>query len=70
MYSKKNTPDAVLFRRAENVGAFLGLTPRRYQSEEIGWSGRISKCDDGAMRGLLGRVAKAVEIPWRLAPSM
>jgi transposase len=45
------------FRRAENVGAFLGLTPRRYQSGEMDWSGRISKCGDGTMRSLLFEAA-------------
>ena len=41
------------FRRSKDVGAFLGLTPRRYQSGEINRSGRISKCGDGEMRRLL-----------------
>ena len=45
------------FRKAENVGAFLGLTPRRHQSGEIDWSGRISKCGDGVMRSLLFEAA-------------
>jgi transposase len=41
------------FRRSADVGAFLGLTPRRYQSGEIDRSGRISKCGDAQMRCLL-----------------
>ncbi|MEI4234161.1 transposase [Roseovarius sp. D22-M7] len=45
--------DPSRFRKAENVGAFLGLTPRRHQSGEIDWSGRVSKCGDGVMRSLL-----------------
>lgn len=49
--------DPSRFRRAENVGAFLGLTPRRYQSGEMDWSGRISKCGDGTMRSLLFETA-------------
>ena len=49
--------DPSRFGRAENVGAFLGLTPRRYQSGEMDWSGRISKCGDGAMRSLLFEAA-------------
>ena len=28
------------------MGAHLGLTPRKYQSGEIGRSGRISRCGD------------------------
>ena len=41
------------FQRVSDVGAFLGLTPRRYQSDEMDYSGHISKCGDSAMRGLL-----------------
>ena len=49
--------DASRFRRATDVGAFLGLTPRRYQSGETDWSGRVSKCGDAQMRGLLFEAA-------------
>ena len=48
------------FRRTSDVGAFLGLTPRRHQSGEIDWSGRISKCGDRAMRGLLVQAASCI----------
>ena len=41
------------FRRSTDVGAFLGLTPRRYQSGEIDRSGRISKCGGADLRRLL-----------------
>lgn len=41
------------FKRATDVGAFLGLTPRRYQSGDTDWSGRISKCGDRDLRRLL-----------------
>ena len=41
------------FRRAKDVGAFLGLTPRRHQSGDVDWSGRISKCGDRDLRRLL-----------------
>ena len=49
--------DAGRFARATDVGAYLGLTPRRYQSGEIDYSGRISKRGDGAMRALLFEAA-------------
>ena len=49
--------DAERFRRSSDVGAFLGLTPRRYQSGEMDYSGRISKCGDTAMRALLFEAA-------------
>jgi transposase len=38
------------FVKSRNVGAYLGLTPRRYQSGEADRSGRISKCGDALMR--------------------
>ncbi len=41
------------FRKTSDIGAFLGLTPRRHQSGEVDYSGRISKCGDVQMRGLL-----------------
>ena len=49
--------DAHRFRRAVDVGAYLGLTPRRYQSGEIDRSGRISRCGDADMRRLLDSAA-------------
>ena len=48
------------FSRTSDVGAFLGLTPKRHQSGEMDWSGRVSKCGDGAMRGLLFEAASSV----------
>ena len=45
------------FAKATDVGAYLGLTPRRYQSGEIDYSGRISKRGNGAMRTLLFEAA-------------
>ena len=45
--------DAARFKKSKDVGAFLGLTPRRYQSGEMDWSGRISKCGDRDLRRLL-----------------
>jgi transposase len=35
------------FRRSSTVGAYLGVTPRRYQSGDVDCAGRISKCGDG-----------------------
>ncbi|WP_264211467.1 IS110 family transposase [Leisingera thetidis] len=45
--------NAERFRRSRDVGAFLGLTPRRHQSGDMDWSGRISKCGDRDLRRLL-----------------
>ena len=46
--------------KATQVGAYLGLTPRRYQSGEVDHSGRISKCGDAAMRTLLVEAASSL----------
>ena len=45
------------FKRSRNVGAYIGLTPRRYASGEIDWSGRISKCGDAMVRTYLFEAA-------------
>jgi len=45
------------FAKSRNVGAYLGLTPRRYQSGEVDLAGRISKCGDRMMRSLLFEAA-------------
>jgi transposase len=52
--------DVGRFARATDVGAYLGLTPRRYQSGEIDYSGRISKRGNGAMRALLFEAANVL----------
>jgi transposase len=41
------------FGHARDVGAYLGLTPQRYQSGEVDLTGRISKCGDGFVRTCL-----------------
>jgi transposase len=48
------------FRRSDAVGAHLGLTPRRYQSGETEYSGRISKCGDDMTRSMLYEAAIAI----------
>jgi transposase len=45
------------FARAGQVGAYVGLTPRRYQSGAMDYSGRISKCGDALTRGYLFEAA-------------
>lgn len=48
------------FTRSSAVGAYFGMTPRRYQSGEVDKAGRISKCGDGLVRGLLYEAAKVL----------
>jgi transposase len=45
--------DAARFGSSADVGAYLGLTPRRHQSGEVDRGGRISKCGDSTLRSLL-----------------
>ena len=46
------------FRKSKSVGAVFGLTCARYQSGEIDWSGRISRCGDEMMRVMLYEAAQ------------
>jgi transposase len=48
------------FGNARAVGAYLGLTPRRYQSGEIDCAGHISKCGDPLARSYLFQSANAI----------
>jgi transposase len=52
--------DPKRFRRAQDVGAYLGLTPKRYQSGEVNIGGRISKCGDRLTRRLLFEAATVI----------
>lgn len=49
--------DPVRFRRSGSVGAYIGLTPRRYASGEVGRAGRISRCGDAMLRCYLFEAA-------------
>jgi transposase len=52
--------DAGRFPRSQNVGAYFGLTPRRYASGEVDRSGRITKRGDGNVRTLLYEAANVL----------
>ena len=45
--------DPARFKRSRSVGAYAGLTTRRYASGEIDWTGRTSKCGDKMLRSYL-----------------
>lgn len=45
------------FARSASVGAYVGLTPRRFNSGEIDFTGRISKRGDAMLRTLLFEAA-------------
>jgi transposase len=48
------------FRHSADVGAYLGLTPRRYASGEIDRMGRISRCGDALTRSYLYEAANVM----------
>jgi transposase len=52
--------DPTRFRKSRSVGAYVGLTPRRYASGEIDWTGRISKCGDKLLRCYLYEAANVL----------
>jgi transposase len=52
--------DPTRFRSAESVGAYLGLTPRRKQSGEQDYNGRISKWGDRLLRSYLFEAASVL----------
>ncbi len=52
--------DPIRFKKPRSVGAYLGLTTRRFASGEIDWTGRISKCGDTMMRSYLYEAANVL----------
>ena len=52
--------DPARFKRLTSVGAYIGLTPRRYQSGEVDRAGHISKCGDGLLRSYLFEAANVL----------
>ncbi len=52
--------DPTRFEKSRSVGAYLGLTTRRFASGEIDWTGRISKCGDAMMRSYLYEAANVL----------
>lgn len=49
--------DPYRFRRSSQAGAYLGLTPRRFQSGAVDYSGKISKWGDAMLRAYLYEAA-------------
>ncbi len=50
------------FAKSKTVGAHFGLTSRKFNSGEIDYNGRISKCGDAMVRTLLYEAANAMLI--------
>ena len=52
--------DPERFATSKSVGAYVGMTPKLYQSGEVDRSGGISKAGDGMLRHLLYEAASAL----------
>lgn len=52
--------DAGRFRHSRTTGAYFGLVPRRHQSGETDWTGRITKQGDTMVRKLLYEAANSI----------
>ena len=52
--------DPARFKRSSSVAAYLGLTPRRYQSGEMDRAGHISRCGDAMLRTYLYEAANVM----------
>ena len=52
--------DVGRFRRSRTAGAYFGLVPRRHQSGEVDWTGRITKQGDSMVRKLLYEAANSI----------
>jgi len=50
------------FSKSSSVGAYLGLTPRSYQSGDVSWTGRISKAGDNLARAMLYEAANVMMV--------
>src|ERR1700694_5197181 len=48
------------FVHSRAVGAHVGLTPKRYQSGELDYDGRVSKCGDALLRTVLYEAAHSL----------
>ena len=57
---KSGVDDHSRFKRSRTVGAYFGLTARRFQSGEMDIDGHISKCGDADVRGALYTAANAL----------
>jgi transposase len=52
--------DPERFKRSSSVAAYVGLTPRRYQSGEMDRAGHISRCGDAMLRTYLYEAANVL----------
>ena len=50
MFPVATIDDPTRFGKSSRVGAYIGLTPRRHQTGELDYTGRISKRSDKLLR--------------------
>jgi transposase len=63
--------DPARFKSSKQVGPHFGLTPKKYQSGETDYSGRISKIGDASVRTALYEAANAILTkPLKGAPAL
>jgi len=62
--------DPTRFHDSRAVGAYFGLTPRRYQSGKSDHTGKISRAGDGFMRSLLFEAAQCLAFRSSRAPAL
>jgi transposase len=62
--------DPARFHDSRAVGAYFGLTPRRYQSGKSDHTGKISRAGDGFMRSLLFEAAQCLAFRSSRAPAL
>lgn len=55
---KTGVDDPARFAHSKDVGPHFGLTPKKYQSGEVDYDGRISKFGDEGVRCALYEAAK------------
>jgi transposase len=60
MTYKAAIDDPARFHKSKDVGPYFGLTPRKYQSGEVDWTGHISKVGDETVRAALYEAANII----------
>lgn len=60
MTYKAAIDDPKRFHKSKDVGPYFGLTPSKYQSGEVDWTGHISKVGDETVRAALYEAANII----------
>ena len=60
MTYKAAIDDPERFNKSKDVGPYFGLTPSKYQSGEVDWTGHISKVGDETVRAALYEAANII----------